>query len=667
MAVTNWGIIGPGAIAHNFANGLKEAKSGKLVAIASRDAKRRKEFGDEYDIADGMRFDSYEALAASPDIHAVYISTPHPWHAELSIMAMRHGKAVVCEKPAGMNAGEVTAVTEVAAQAGVFFMEAFMYRCHPQIARLVGIIKSGEIGAVKHIKATFGFASTRDPKSRLYDANLGGGGILDVGCYPVSVSRLIAGAAVGKDFDNPISVRGTGTMGPTGVDEAAYGLLKFASGIHAEIACAVTAWMENAVIIEGDKGTIRLGDPWVPGREAGPSDTKIEVTVEGKTRVEDIRSAQQLFSFEAELASRCIAEGKLQVSSPAMTHSDSIGNAETLDAWRQELGYVTFNEKPATNRKLSGIIPAGLPKIPTVKIDGVKVPVSRLAIGCDNKNDVGSGAIVWDAFMEAGGNTFDNGFVYGGGRHERVLGEWIAARGVEKDINVIVKGAHTPYCTPRAIGAELNISLGRLGISHAPIYIMHRDNLDVPVGEFVDALNRLHEAGKIGIFGGSNWSVARFKEANAYAAKHGLKPMSLLNNNLSLAVMERPIWDGCITSNNAETLGFMRENNVVHLSWSSQARGYFLPAELRDRLPADIGPEACFGSKANEERRNRAEQMAKKYGVSTHNIATAWVLAQSFPSLAIIGPRSPGEIVSTLPGLGVKLTADEVAWLNLET
>jgi predicted dehydrogenase len=142
MAVTNWGIIGPGAIAHNFANGLKEAKSGKLVAIASRDAKRRKEFGDEYDIADGMRFDSYEALAASPDIHAVYISTPHPWHAELSIMAMRHGKAVVCEKPAGMNAGEVTAVTEVAAQAGVFFMEAFMYRCHPQIARLVGIIRN---------------------------------------------------------------------------------------------------------------------------------------------------------------------------------------------------------------------------------------------------------------------------------------------------------------------------------------------------------------------------------------------------------------------------------------------------------------------------------------------------------------------------------------------
>jgi aryl-alcohol dehydrogenase-like predicted oxidoreductase len=160
--------------------------------------------------------------------------------------------------------------------------------------------------------------------------------------------------------------------------------------------------------------------------------------------------------------------------------------------------------------------------------------------------------------------------------------------------------------------------------------------------------------------------VARFKEANEYAAKHELKPLSLLNNNLSLAVMERPVWDGCITSNNAETLGFLRQNKVTHISWSSQARGYFLPAELRDRLPADIGPEACFGSKANAERRRRAETLAKKYGVSTHNIATAWVLAQSFPSFAIIGPRSPGEIVSTLPGLGLALTGDEVAWLNLE-
>ncbi len=666
MGLTRWGIIGPGDIAHNFADGLKESVSGKLVAIASRDEARRKNFGDQYAIAANKRYATYEALVADPDIDAVYVSTPHPWHAELSILALRNGKAVVCEKPAGMNAGEVIAVTEVAAQEKRFFMEGFMYRCHPQISRLVEIIKSSEIGNVRHVKATFGFSSRRNPASRLYDASLGGGGILDVGCYPVSATRLVAGAAMAKDFVNPIAVKAVGNLGPTGVDEIAYGVLKFASGITAEIACSVANEMDNAIVVTGDRGTIKLPNPWVPGRNAGPSDSTIEITIAGKQRIEQIRSHHHLFAFEAELASKAIADGKLEATNPAMTHGDSIGNAETLDRWRQELGYVTFNEKPSSNRKLPRLIPAGAPQIPKVKMEGVALPVSRLIIGADNKNDVGSGAIVWDAFLDAGGNSFDTGFVYGGGHHEVVLGQWIGARKLAKDINVIVKGAHTPYCTPRAIATQLDISLERLGLEFAPIYIMHRDNLDVPVGEFVDALNRLHSAGKIGIFGGSNWSPARFAEANAYASKHKLKPLSLLNNNLSLAVMEKPIWAGCITSNTAESLKFLREKNVPHISWSSQARGYFLPAELRGRLPADIGPELCYGSPGNEERRRRAETLAKKHGVSTHNIATAWVLAQSFPSFAIIGPRSPGEIVSTLPGLSVTLTPQDVAWLNLE-
>ena len=200
MKQTRWGILGPGSIAHNFADGLKEATSGALLAISSRNSERLRQFGDQYGIAASKRYTSYEALAADPDIDAIYVSTPHPWHAELAIMAMRQGKAVLCEKPAGMNAAEVTAMTEVAAQEGVFFMEAFMYRCHPQIARMVELIRAGEIGTIGHIKATFGFSATRDPASRLFDRALGGGGILDVGCYTVSASRLIAGAARRKGF-----------------------------------------------------------------------------------------------------------------------------------------------------------------------------------------------------------------------------------------------------------------------------------------------------------------------------------------------------------------------------------------------------------------------------------------------------------------------------------
>ncbi len=667
MKPVRWGILGPGSIAQNFVDGLAEVPSGELTAIASRTAARLARFGIRNNIEAAKRYPSYEALVADPEVDAVYISTPHPWHAEWAIKAMRAGKAVLVEKPAGMNAAEVLALTEVAAQCGSFFMEGFMYRCHPQIARLLEIIASGEIGTLRHLKTSFGFAAPFDPDSRHYDRNLGGGGILDVGGYPVSLARLIAGAAMGQPFAEPVAVKGVGIIGASGVDEVAHALLSFANGFIAEIACAIARSMDNRAIITGDKGTIELVDPWVPGRNAGPSDARIVITVAGKSRTEEITSPKQLFSFEAELASRAIAAGHKQAPHPAMTWADSIGNTTTMDRWRAELGYATFAEDPKHNRMIPSVLPPGLPQIPKIRIAGLARPISQLVIGCDNKDDIASGALVWDAWMEAGGNAFDTGFVYGGGHHEKVLGQWIASRGVAKDVITIVKGAHTPYCLPRAIAAQLDISLERLGLDHAPVYIMHRDNPDVPVGEFVDALNRLQKAGRIGAFGGSNWSVERFKAANAYAAARQLTPFSILNNNLSLAVMEKPVWNGCVTSNNAETLAFLNETQTTHVSWSSQARGYFLPEILRSRLPADTSPETCFGSPANAERRLRAETLAQKYGVSPHNIATAWVLAQNFPSLALVGPRSPGEIASTLPGLAVKLSTVEVAWLNLQS
>ncbi len=666
MKKIRWGILGPGSIAQNFADGLAQSQSGVLTAIGSTSQERRDSFGDRNKVAPGNRHASYDALVNDRNVEAIYISTPHPWHAEWAIKAMRAGKAVLVEKPAGMNAAEVIAVTEVALQCGTFFMEAYMYRCHPQISRMLEIIATGEIGTLRHLKANFGFAAPFSAGSRLFDRNLGGGGILDVGGYTTSLARLVAGASIGQAFAEPVAVKGAGILGKSGVDEVAHALLTFSNGFIAEIACAVTRAMDNRATITGDKGTLELPDPWVPGRNIGPSDSKIIVTVGSNIRNENITNPNQLFSFEAELASRAILDGRMQAPHPAMTWADSIGNSTTTDRWRAELGYVTFSEDPKLNRKTPGVAPKGLPQIPKIAIADLDRPISKLVIGCDNKDDVAAGALVWDAWMEAGGNAFDTGFVYGGGHHEKVLGQWMANRGVADDVVTIVKGAHTPYCTPRAIEAQLDISLERLGLDRAPVYVMHRDNLDVPVGEFVDALNRLHKLGRIGAFGGSNWSVARFKEANAYAKTNGLKPLTILNNNLSLAVMEKPVWAGCITSNNTDTLAFLRQNKTTHVSWSSQARGYFLPEALRNRLPADTSPETCFGSPANAERRNRADKLAKQLGVSTHNIATAWVLTQSFPSLALVGPRSPGEIASTLPALGLTLGPGQVAWLNLE-
>jgi aryl-alcohol dehydrogenase-like predicted oxidoreductase len=293
-------------------------------------------------------------------------------------------------------------------------------------------------------------------------------------------------------------------------------------------------------------------------------------------------------------------------------------------------------------------------------------PLSQFILGCDNKETWEEGAPVWDHWLSVGGNGFDTAYVYGGGRHEAALGQWMARRGVADDVVVTVKGAHTPHCTPEAIGRQLAESLERLQLESAPIYIMHRDNPDVPVGEFVDALNLLKAAGRIGAFGGSNWSVARFQAARDYAAARELQPLTILNNNLSLAVMTKPVWAGCVSSNDAATLEYLRRGNTMHFSWSSQARGYFLPETLRNRLPEDTRPETCFGGDANAERRRRAEKLALARGVSANAIAAAWVLAQQFPSFALVGSRSVEEIDSSLAAFAVVLTHDEVLWLNLE-
>jgi predicted dehydrogenase len=386
MTETRWGIIGPGSIAHNFADGLKEAPSGRLVAIASRDERRRRTFGDDYAIAADKRHADYAALAADPDVDAIYICTPHPFHAEPSVMALRAGKPVLCEKPAGMTAAQVVAMTEVARQQGVFFAEAFMYRYHPQIARLVEIIRSGEIGEVRHIRVSFGFNARLDPASRLYDRGLGGGGMLDVGVYPASLSRLVAGVAIGQPFDNPVEVKGIGHMGETDVDEEAYALLKFGSGITAECATAVRHQMDNGLTVIGSRGQIRLPDPWVPGRNAGPSDAILQVTFDGATRTEEIRRKEQLFAFEAEAVSAAIRDGKTEPDPPAATWADSIGNAETLDRWRHQVGYVFAAADVAVSRRLPGLIPAGLPEVPRREMAGVDRPVSTLIMGCDNRS-----------------------------------------------------------------------------------------------------------------------------------------------------------------------------------------------------------------------------------------------------------------------------------------
>ena len=340
MNKIRWGIIGPGSIANNFADALKESYSGELKGIASLNNNRRNEFGDKYKIKNQFRFINYDLLLDSNDIDAVYISTPHTLHAELSIKAAGKGKHILCEKPAAVNLTEGKKVIDAVRESGVFYMEGFMYRCHPQIPALLKIIKNNKIGKIIKITSSFGFDMQQIISDhRLFDKNLAGGAILDVGLYPVSLSRMVAGAAVGKKFINPISISAKAKIGETGVDEIASAILTFENEIIAEVSTAIMQNMDNNAVIEGDIGKIIIDNPWMPGKDGGPYNTKIRIIKNGKEEIEEFKGPEHLFFFEAELASQTIAKQRIEVPYPGMTWDDTLGNIKVLDMWRKEIGY----------------------------------------------------------------------------------------------------------------------------------------------------------------------------------------------------------------------------------------------------------------------------------------------------------------------------------------
>ncbi len=340
MEKIKWGIIGPGNIANNFADGLKSSYSGQLVAIASNNEDRRKNFGDKYNIHSDFRFDSYEDIINSEHIDAIYISTPHNLHAEWTIKAAGKGKHVLCEKPGAVNLNEGKKIIESIKEAGVFYMEGFMYRCHPQIPKLLELIKNKTIGEIESIKSSFGYDTGKTiPESRIFNKELTGGAILDVGLYPISFARLIAGVATGEKFLEPNFINAKGRIGETGVDEVAHAKLEFKNGIKAEVSTAIRESMKNNASILGSNGIIELPDPWMPGRNGGPYKAKIIIKKNGEEEIIELKGPEHLFFFEGELASQCIVKEKIQPPHPAMTWEDTLGNLKALDTWRDMINY----------------------------------------------------------------------------------------------------------------------------------------------------------------------------------------------------------------------------------------------------------------------------------------------------------------------------------------
>ncbi|MDH2444898.1 aldo/keto reductase [Amnibacterium sp. CER49] len=659
-----WGILGTGRIAHTFAAALGETDTGVLTAVASRRQADADRFGDEFAVP--SRHGSYESLLADPEVDAVYIAPPHPLHAEWAIRAAEAGKHILCEKPLTLNHPTSMAVVQAAQRNDVFLMEAFMYRCHPQTQRLVDLIRDGAIGQVRLIEATFSFRAPSAPGSRLYSSALGGGGILDVGGYCTSMARLIAGAASGAAASaDPIEVHAAGHLGETGVDEYAAALLTFPGDIIARVSTGVAVNQENVVRVYGTEGDILLPSPWFAG---GERESVLHVTRAGQTQVVTEQHAKSAYAFEADVVARSI-EAR-QAPWPAMTLADSLGNMRTLDRWRHAIGLEYPQEQlqhqtaPTSGRPLrrrhGSTMPYG-------RIDGVEKPVSRLAMGTmieDAELPAVQGPVLFDGFFEAGGTCFDTAHLYRGGQSEEVFGQWMRSRGVRDDVVVLGKGAATPYCDPENLTRQLLLSLERMQTDYVDLYMMHRDNEAIPVGEFVDVLNEHRQAGRMRAFGVSNWSLARVEEANRYAAAHGLTGFAALSNNFSLARLVEPIWPGSIATNDAKSRAWFTRTQTPLFPWSSQARGFFANGSRDDTSDPEL--VRCWYSDDNFERLDRVRVLAEQRGVRPITIALAYVLAQPFPTFPLIGPRSLHELETSLPALGVELTPDEVAWLNLE-
>ena len=330
-----WGILSTGSIARRFGGSLRKSSTGVLAAVASRSMKPAEDFTGEFGPA--KAHGDYASLIADPEVDAVYIAPPHPMHREWAIRCAEASKSVLCEKPAGMNRHEVMEMLAAAKANGVFFMEAFMYRCHPQTLLLRETLRRELIGPVRMIHATFSYpAPNYNPRERRYARELGGGSILDVGCYGVSMARLIAGELSGRRFAEPLEVKGFARPEPgEGTDLTAASLLRFEGDLIAMIQSGVALKGENIVRIEGELGNITIGCPWAIRH--GESFIQVTDHTTGKMISQiTTRQDEDLYAYEIDEVGRAVSAGEKE--SPEMSWEDSLGNAAVLDAWLAEAG-----------------------------------------------------------------------------------------------------------------------------------------------------------------------------------------------------------------------------------------------------------------------------------------------------------------------------------------
>lgn len=315
-----WGILGPGRIAHKFAQDLLTLPEAQLYAVASSSQQRADEFAKQYGATHA--FGKYDDLLTLSDLDVVYVATPHTLHYENVLMLLKAGIAVLGEKPFAMNSQQVQEMVETARQNKVFLMEALWSRFMPGIVQALDLARSGTIGKVVSVKADFGFKAQFSPEGRLFNKALGGGALLDIGIYPLFLSYLMLG--------KPVSIKASATFGSTGTDEQCGMVLTYTDGQLALLDCTLQAKTDCIGIIQGELGQLRIHSRF---HETKAITLHLE---EQEPTLFDFDRNTFGYDYEAKHVMQCLAEGRTE--SPLWSLDDSINLMTLLDAVGAEAG-----------------------------------------------------------------------------------------------------------------------------------------------------------------------------------------------------------------------------------------------------------------------------------------------------------------------------------------
>ncbi len=312
------------------------------------------------------------------------------------------------------------------------------------------------------------------------------------------------------------------------------------------------------------------------------------------------------------------------------------------------------------------------------KISGINKPVSRLIQGTAffNEGKAADYISLLDAVYDCGCTTFDTGHSYNSGGGERILGRWMEQRGLRDRVVIVSKGGHpmrgVKRVTPGDMTADLYESLDRLRTHYIDVYLFHRDDPAEPVGPLVETMNEHLRAGNIRAYGGSNWTVERIAEANRYAEDRGLVGMGISSPQFSLAEAVKEPWPGCVSisgESGRRARQWYAEQHMPLFTWSSLAGGFmsgrFTPDNLDsfdDQLDKASVQAYCYPQ--NFARLDRARQLAAEKGLTLPQVGLAYIFSQPLDVYTIIGSRSAAEFAANVDALNVRLSKEEIAWLE---